>query len=193
MEIKNLPKTILAIIVLINFSGCASRPSAFAKSLLNTDRRSMSVVKTDQHTTAKVISLLASAHSLWNKSHISAISYNKSLLLIGQTSSSSNIKIIENMVNTLPEVNTVYNQIKVKEPISFKVRAKDTWITTQVKAKLLSEPNIGPNRIKVYTEDSVVYLVGILNEREETLATNVANSVTGVSEVIKVLDKLMPT
>lgn len=188
---RNLDKRIITALVILALVGCSSnRTSSFAKSLLNNDRRPTTVATSDQYTASKVISMLAQESQLWNNSHISAVSYNKSLLLIGQTNSEDNFKLIEKIVTAIPELETIYNQVKVKSPIGFKARAKDTWITTQVKAKLLSEPNIGPNRIKVYTEDATVYLMGILTNDEEQLATATTNSVSGVKSVVKVLDRL---
>jgi osmotically-inducible protein OsmY len=189
--VKNLDKKIITLILISSLCGCAgNRTSAFAKSLLNNDRRPTNIAKSDQYTASKVISMLAKEQKLWDNSHISAASYNKSLLLIGQTNSEDNLKLIEKIVSSIPEIDTVYNQVKVKNPIGFRARAKDAWITTQVKAKLLSEPNIGPNRIKVYTEDGIVYLMGILTNDEEHIATETTNSVSGVKSVVKVLDRL---
>lgn len=184
-----LNKITFTILLTILLPGCIKQPSAFAKSLLNTDRRKLVVLKNDQKINEKVLTLLSNNHDLWNKSHISAVSYNQSLLLIGQTKSNADKERITALISTIPEIKTIYNQIKIKEPLSFKARAKDTWITTQVKTKLLSEPYIGPNRVKVYTEDCVVYLVGALNEQEEKIATSVALSVIGVNNVIKVFDR----
>lgn len=60
----------------------------------------------------------------------------------------------------------------------------DTTITTQVKARLLEDPNVAGTSISVETLNGVVMLSGFAkNATEKTTAESIARKVTGVKSV----------
>ena len=55
-------------------------------------------------------------------------------------------------------VGTIYNQITIGCPIPMATRANDaTRITTQVKARIIANRDVGMNRVKVITEEVAPY------------------------------------
>jgi osmotically-inducible protein OsmY len=52
----------------------------------------------------------------------------------------------------------------------------------------LANKNVPSNSIKVVTEASKVYLMGIVTEAEANVAVNIAREVPGVKQVTKVFD-----
>jgi osmotically-inducible protein OsmY len=46
------------------------------------------------------------------------------------------------------------------------------------------------NHVKVVTEDSVVYLLGLVNQEEARSAVDIARSTSGVRKVVKVFEYL---
>jgi osmotically-inducible protein OsmY len=179
------------VILLLFLTGCVNDavvPSV-AGSWFNHDRRTANAIIDDQSITVKANLAIAKNKAIWNHSHISTLSYNGTLLLVGQTKSEANKTAIKSIVEAIPGVTTIYNQITVGPSISLKTRANDTWITTQVKARLVSNRDIGINRVKVITENGIVYLMGSLTEDEEQTTLNITRRVPGVQKVVSVIER----
>ena len=62
-------------------------------------------------------------------------------------------------------VKRIIDQIEIGELSSFSQETHDAYITAKVKLELLdiSLPSFDPSRVKVVTELSVVYLMGLVN------------------------------
>ena len=70
------------------------------------------------------------------------------------------------VVRKIADVRRIYNELEIGEATGAGTRTNDTWITTQVKSKLLASSDTPGRRVKVVTENSVVYLMGLLTEAE---------------------------
>ncbi|MCH2039004.1 MAG: BON domain-containing protein [Rickettsiales bacterium] len=85
----------------------------------------------------------------------------------------------------VPGVTKVINEIQILNQQTIKSRAQDTWITTQVKSKLLLNKDIESINYSVDTVNQVVYLMGnAQNDNELKQATNIASTVKGVKRVV---------
>ena len=70
------------------------------------------------------------------------------------------------------------------EPQSPGAYMGDSWVTTQVKNKILNEPSLKVTQINVETYQSVVQLSGFVdNAASRTKAAEIARSVQGVKTV----------
>lgn len=170
-----------------NFRGGAGFISG-AGVLAVHDRRAPKMIVDDQSISVKT-NLALSRDELLKDSHISTMNYNGTLLLVGQASEREVKSKVEELIEKIPGIKKVHNQIVVAPNISFSRRMKDSWLTTQVKAKLLSIRDIGPNRVKVLTEDSKVYLMGILTDDETEIVADAVTKIKGVEEVVVIFDK----
>lgn len=82
-------------------------------------------------------------------------------------------------------VKEVIDEVVVTDKDSIADAATDTWITTQVKAKLLLNKDISSINYSVETVNSVVYLIGIARDQQELeAATAVASTISGVRRVV---------
>ena len=69
-------------------------------------------------------------------------------------------------------------------PEGMKSSAHDTWVTTKVKASLLSEPGLSPTSVNVDTQEGVVTLFGeVANANDKAAAERSAKKVDGVKTV----------
>jgi osmotically-inducible protein OsmY len=66
----------------------------------------------------------------------------------------------------------------------------DALITTRVKTSLVDSKDLQANAIKVVTERGVVYLMGLVTEREASRAAQIAAGVSGVVKVVKVFEPI---
>jgi osmotically-inducible protein OsmY len=81
----------------------------------------------------------------------------------------------------------------VAAPNSYMTRSSDALITAKVKAKLLTikgHENFDPTRVKVVTENGIVYLMGILTHAEADTVTDTAREVGGVQKIVKLFEYL---
>ncbi|GAL24025.1 21 kDa hemolysin precursor [Vibrio variabilis] len=82
-------------------------------------------------------------------------------------------------------VKRVYNQIRIKQPLSFTQISNDSWLTTKVKSALLTDERLNGVKVKVITEDSEVFLLGYVSKEHADVATELARNVSGVKQVIR--------
>lgn len=82
-------------------------------------------------------------------------------------------------------VKEVIDEIVVTDKDSVGDYANDTWITTQVKSKLLFNKDVRSINYSIETVNAVVYLMGIARSQEELEAvTTIASTVRGVKRVV---------
>ncbi len=83
-------------------------------------------------------------------------------------------------------VKEVINEIRVKKGHNFDIKqyAQDSFITSQIRGKLLIEKNLRSINYTLDTIDGVVYILGIAqSESELAIVTDIARSVQGVKNV----------
>lgn len=166
-------------------SACALGVVAAAAGVVAYDRRSLVMMERD----ARIFHLIHTEivrDPRFEGSHIVVTSFNQAVLIAGQTPKASLRVLAEKTAQKTPNVRRVYNEITIAEPSSMAERSKDTWITGEVRAKLLKKKDLESGSIRVVTEDSVVYLMGIATPEQAALAVAVARQVKGVQKVVKV-------
>jgi osmotically-inducible protein OsmY len=124
----------------------------------------------------------------FDSSHLIAVSYNGVLLLAGQVESADLKRKAEDIASGLDKVRKVHNELQVGGPISMVARANDSWLTTKVKSKMLTDAEVAARKIKVVTDNGTVYLMGMLPRNEADAAVEAARSVYGVQKIVKVFE-----
>lgn len=154
----------------------------------NPGKRTFGTVLDDQQIeTLAYVNLDKSGDALKN-SHISVTSYNGVVLLTGQVAESQLREQAAQVVSELKKVRQVHNELQIQGKTSLLARTNDTWLTSKVKSRLLANGDINGGRIKVVTEDGVVYLMGLLSRVEAEKAADVARSTSGVQKVVRVFE-----
>ncbi|MBI2752574.1 MAG: BON domain-containing protein [Betaproteobacteria bacterium] len=120
--------------------------------------------------------------------HVSVTSYNRSVLLTGEAPDARARDDIEKIVTGLQNIRTVSNEIQIAGTSAYSTRAADATITGKVKAKFVDVNRFNPVHVKVVTEAGVVYLMGIVTEKEAADATQAARTTGGVRKVVKVFE-----
>lgn len=117
-------------------------------------------------------------------SHIVVTSYNGVVLLAGQTPKAEFKEQAEKAARSVLGVKRVHNEIQVLPPTSALARSNDTLLTTKIKTQMLADSSVPGSRIKVVTENGIVYLLGLVTRREGSSATNLVQGVNGVQKVV---------
>jgi osmotically-inducible protein OsmY len=85
-------------------------------------------------------------------------------------------------------VRSVTNEVQVAGLSSATSRANDTAITARIKGRFINVDGLNSVHVKVVTEAGVVYLLGLVTEKEAETATELARTTGGVRKVIKVFE-----
>jgi len=120
--------------------------------------------------------------------HANITSYNLNVLITGEAIDESSKAKAETIVRAIENVKSVTNELTIAGNSSFSSRSNDTYITSKVKAKMVTENRFPANYVKVVTENSVVYLMGIVTHKEADDAVDTARGVDGVEKVVKVFE-----
>ena len=120
--------------------------------------------------------------------HVNVTVFNRRVLLTGETRTEGLKLEVANKVKAMKNVVDVYNEL-VDAPLSgLSARANDTYLTTRIKGSMIAQEGVPSNSMRVVTEASKVYLMGIVTEAEAERAVNIARGVPGVKQVTKVFD-----
>jgi osmotically-inducible protein OsmY len=112
------------------------------------------------------------------------------VLLTGEAPSEEAKKQIEEAVRGIENVKEVVNEIAIAGASSYASRGADSLITSNVKARMVNNGKFSPMHVKVVTEASVVYLLGLVDRQEADAAVEVARTTSGVSRVVKAFEHL---
>jgi osmotically-inducible protein OsmY len=151
------------------------------------DRRSVGTELDDQAIKVKAGNAIYDDKELHDSSHIDVTSYNKIVLLVGETPTEALRTRAERLVSSIPNVRKVYNEITIGEPTSFTTRSNDAALTAKVKSEMLAA-KLDPLDVKVVTENGTVFLMGLVSPTEGEAAAGVASHVGGVQRVVKLFE-----
>jgi osmotically-inducible protein OsmY len=173
-------------------SGCVAAVvggSAATTAWVAQDKRTTGTVIDDQTIEMKIQHEIGEYEflNLNANAHLVIVSYNNIVLLVGQVPSSGAKEQIAKIARDTQKVRKVHDELTIQEPISLATRSKDSWITTKIKASS-GFNEINPLHTKVITENSVVYLMGIVTRAQADQLTELARSTSGVARVVRVFE-----
>jgi len=128
-----------------------------------------------------------------NRVHVNVTSYNRYVLLTGEVPDEAARGEVEKIARSVTNVLGVSNDLQVAGISSATSRSNDTFLTTNVKTRLLNSDKFNGIHVKVVTEASVVYLLGVVTEQEAADAVELARTTSGVRKVVKMFEYCKPT
>ena len=152
------------------------------------DRRTFGTMTEDEGIELKASSRISD--SVKGNTHINVTSYNRTVLLTGEVPGAKEKEQAERIARAVENVRAVYNELAISGVTSLSTRTNDSVITSKVKARFLDSQKFSPLHVKVITENSVVYLLGLVKRQEATDATEVARTTSGVTRVVRLFEYL---
>ncbi|MEP6702629.1 MAG: BON domain-containing protein [Betaproteobacteria bacterium] len=179
---------LLATAVLATFSGCVPliATGIGSAALLADDRRTAGIYIEDESIENKALLRVDQKHS--NNVHLNVTSFNRVVLLTGEAPTAEVRADIERIVRGIENVRNVQNEITVAQPTTLLLRSNDSVLTSKIKARFVDANKFRANHVKVVTENSVVYLMGMVRKQEAQDATEIARSTGGVHRVVRVFE-----
>ncbi len=192
---KSIRMLLMVILTANLLGGCAAvivGGAAVGASAVH-ERRSVGTMIDDEGIEWKVRSALNGDKNLSSQSHISVISVNEVVLLVGQTPTEAFRQQAGVLAKGVDKVRIVHNELTVAAPSTYMTRTSDSYITSKVKTSLFKvkgHDDFDPTRVKVVTENGTVYLMGILYRSEAEDTAKQASRVGGVQKVVKLFEYL---
>lgn len=190
---KKLFSAFAVLLLLFSLQGCV--PAVFvagatigvATGEIINDKRTPKTILDDQSITHD-IQMRLTQDNRFTVAHISVASYNRIVLLVGQTPTQELRDAADTIAKANPKVRIVHNEITVEYPTKMSTRAEDTWITTEIKAVLVAKPGLKSSQVKIITENGTVYLMGLISRNNADIVTEQARKIDGVQKVVKLFE-----
>jgi osmotically-inducible protein OsmY len=185
--------TIIAITIVVplffTLQGCifvAGAAAGAAGIAVVYDHRKLEQILLDQRIANTAIDSIKADPQLKEDGHINVTSFNRVVLLTGETTTPALRQKAEALVHAIPDITRIYNEITIKGPTSSLTRASDAWITAKIKTQMLATKNLQSGTIKVITENGAVYLMGVVSQNQAETTVDIARQVAGVQKVVKI-------
>lgn len=181
-------KTIFALMLASQITACVPVivGGAAASGVMAADRRTSGIYVEDENIELKATAQLRKA--LGETAHINITSFKGNVLLTGEVPSEAAKEEANNITKAIVSVHSVTNELTVGLKSTISSRANDAYITSKIKTQFVSENRFQANFVKVVTENSTVYLLGVVTHAEADAAVEIARNTTGVVKVVKVFE-----
>lgn len=181
--------TVIALASLPVFYGCAAAligGAAAGGYLVGEDRRPAAVLTDDQAIEFRISNRIS--EKKFPGAHVNSTAYNRMVLLTGEVPTEEAKADVERIAREVPNVRGVYNELQVGPPTALSSRTNDSYLTSLVKTRFVDVPKFSPVHVKVTTENSTVYLMGIVKRSEADAASAIASTTRGVRRVVRVFE-----
>jgi osmotically-inducible protein OsmY len=187
------PALLVALLAPLLLQGCVGVAvvGAGSAAMSAIDRRTTGVQIEDER--IELVASNRSGEKYGDKAHINVTAYNRNVLLTGEVADAAAKDEVGKIVRGVPNVRGITNDLVVGPVSPLSARANDTGITGKVKARFVDANKFNAVHVKVVTEASVVYLLGIVTEAEANDAVEIARTTSGVKKVVKVFEYCKPS
>jgi osmotically-inducible protein OsmY len=191
--LNNLDKNtrLIAILLLSTIlQGCAVATvvAVTAGVTMVADRRSFSKQIDDQTIEFTAHNELAKQKALSNNTNLHVVSMNGTVLIVGQAPNSYLRELAIKTVQGVSDIVSIHNQIRIGSITAVTTQSNDIWLTSKVKSALLAAEDVHAKDIKVITENSEVFLLGLVTKEEAEIVVEITRNISGVSQVFKAFE-----
>ena len=182
-------RTLILLAAFVPFlSGCfgAAAVGVGAGALVFADRRSTETQVADEGIELRAGNRISEKYG--SNTHVNVTSYNRTVLLTGEVPNAATKADVEKIVSEVPNVKAISNELQVAAASTLTARSNDTFITSKVKARFVDANTFAANHVKVVTEAGVVYLMGLVSQKEANAAVEIARTTGGVQKDVRVFE-----
>ncbi|MDW5417029.1 BON domain-containing protein [Iodobacter sp. CM08] len=189
MQLKN---ALLAMGLAASLSACVPLllvGGVAVGAMVGSDPRKSEMIKTDFDLSSQISSDLIDTWK--DKAHINVSAFNGVILLTGEVPDEAAKAKAYEIAQRQTKVRKIHNEIVITTPSTAANRLYDTQLTARVKSALLTDANDADAlHLQVITERSVVYLMGVSKPEIADSAARAASRVSGVRQVVKLVEPL---
>ena len=183
-------KGVLISCCIISLNACTSIISATTDKPIQPDpsKRSFGTyIDDEQLETIAEVNLTKASPSL-DSSHINVNAFNGVVLVTGEVPNEAARELATSTLRKLHKVRQVFNELRIQGNSSFLGRTNDSWISSKVKTQLLAHKDIDSGRVKVITENGIVYLMGTVSRAQAKKIADVVSRIGGVQKVVRTFE-----
>ncbi len=151
--------------------------------------RSLPQMLTDSSITRTALINLYKLDPRFRFSRINIDTFHSAVLLTGQVPDPHLKTLAEQNVRSMSDVKTVHNYLSVGEKINYATIMQDNLTTADVRRRILLS-GLRDTKVKVSTENSVVYVMGKLLPSELQTVTALIEQSRNVSRIVSLVDVL---
>jgi osmotically-inducible protein OsmY len=122
--------------------------------------------------------------NLQQNSRLSFDSFYSEVLLSGEVPTAALKLQIAEVVNSMPDVRRVYNELNIGVARGYSSTVQDGYISSKLLAKVAASNSIKVSQIKVISNDGVVYVMGRMTPTQQSHLIDIANSTVGITELV---------
>lgn len=188
---KLLTPVILLLLSAYFLSGCTAAVvgGAVVGTSVALDKRTTGDYVEDQNIKTKFTRLYYHDEVLSKQTHINVTSYNRQILITGEAPTEQQKQQLSNIARRIKNVRHYYNEVAIGQPSSFSSRSNDSFLTSKIKTSVLTNmKELDGAQVKVVTENSSVFLMGLVTRKQGDQITNIARKTRGVKRVIKLFE-----
>ena len=154
---------------------------------IGSDPRKTMLIKADTDLAANISAKIIDQ---WKElAHVNVDTFNGAVLLTGELPSVEAQQQATQIAKSFAHTRKVHNETVVAPRSSAVDRMNDSQLTTRVKSAVLLEVKDGASvHVQVVTERGVVYLLGLATPEIGNQIANIAASVSGVKQVVKLME-----
>lgn len=181
---------LLALLALVPLQGCVAPVVAAGVGtgilMSAADRRSAETMVEDDTIESKGQKRIEEKFK--DSVHVSVISFNRFALITGTVGSETVKMDIERIVGAIPNIKGIANELVVSTAAASGTHGGDSRVTGNVKTRFIKSSVFKADHVKVVTENSVVYLMGLVTRAEADAASDIASTTAGVTKVVRVFE-----
>lgn len=154
--------------------------------MLADDRRTSATILEDQTIEVKIKNRINEKYD--DQLHVNITSFNRFVLLTGEAPTEEIKQDLTIVALEVQNVRNVQNEVIVAGNSSFTSRSSDGLLTSNIKGRLTQNKDVSSNHVKVVTENSTAFLMGLVTRAEAESAAQTAATTSGVQKVVKVFE-----
>jgi osmotically-inducible protein OsmY len=187
-----MTRLVVALLFAALLSGCAAAVIGGGVAVgAARDRRSFGTVLDDSNIELSAYNAVNQDKELALNNNVGIVVHNSVMLLVGEVRTAELRERAESLAGGLEGVRRIVNEISVEEPTGFGSATRDRWLTLRAKTALLDIVDIedfDPSRVNITTQNSTVYLMGLVTVEEAERVVAITRGVPGVVQVVKVFE-----
>ena len=186
-----LPIALLNILLMTGCTSVATNPEEITEQTLLQERRNRETILMDKDIEAEAYSKLNSEEDILNQCHVTITAYNGAALITGESPNEELKKKIISIVQVVPNVKLIHDNLTIANPSDPSSRANDQLITDTIRtalSQIRTMPDFDPAMVKVITENGTVYLMGFVRRDEGTVVINVTKLQPGIKQIITIFE-----
>lgn len=153
-----------------------------------TERTAGAIVE-DGSIETKIVVNLKSREPAFRKTRLKVYSHNGVVLIVGQVPTEAlKSRATEIASQASSKIKRIHNELDVSHNSDFITWGNDAVIATRIRTRILTNQAVPSDQVKVITENSAVYLMGLVSQVDGDSAAELARNVSGVKRVVKVFE-----